>query len=101
MFGLSKRLWMVIGGVVLVLVIIGLAKNGGSSAEVGSGSCMLTVTADALNVRDAPSLHGTVLRQLKHGTKVAAEQQVRNGYRKISSGHWAAQRFLKPVGNKC
>lgn len=103
---MSKRMLIVV--VVLVVVAIlflvqngkkGNAQQGGASS--GSGTCKVQVTADVLNVRAEPSTTAKTLTPLHTGQTVSATATTKNGFRELSSGHWASSDFLKPVSGSC
>lgn len=104
-FGLSKRMLIVV--VVLVVVaILFLVQNGkkGNAQQGGAGSgggCKVQVTADVLNVRAGPSTTAKTLTPLHTGQTVSATATTQNGFRELSTGHWASSDFLKPVSGSC
>lgn len=104
-FGLSKRMWIVVGVLVVVAVLFfvqngkkGNAQQGG--ADNGAG-CQVSVTADVLNVRSGPSTKDKTLSSLRTGQTVGATPTTQNGFRELSAGHWASSDFLKPVSGSC
>ena len=104
MFGLSKRMLIVIGLLVVVALALivqnnkkGTAQTGGSSA----GGCQVQVTADVLNVRSGPNDTAGVVGKLTTGAVTAGTSTVQNGYRELSTGHWASNQFLKAVSGSC
>lgn len=99
---------IVIGAVVVVAVlfVIQNGKNGNAQSDTGGGSgdtggCQVQVTADILNVRSGPSTSDKVVSTLKTGSTQAATKTTKNGFRELSSGHWASGDFLKPVSGSC
>lgn len=66
-----------------------------------STPAQFTVTADGLNMRDAPGLHGNVVKLLARDTVVEHIDTSGDGYwYKIRSGGntgWAAHKYLMPV----
>jgi hypothetical protein len=105
-FGLSKRMLIVIGVLVVVAVLFVVQNNNKKgNADPGSGSatgaCQVQVTADILNVRSGPSTKDKTLAPLHTGQTVAATASTQNGFRELSAGHWASASFLKPVSGKC
>lgn len=105
-FGIPKRMLIIIGILVGVVVIylIGADEHVSQGAESSgdSGDCRVAVTADILNVRAGPSLDAKVVGQYEYRTKTDASKLVKNGYRKLDKGRWASDKFLKPVdGTRC
>ena len=107
MFGLSKRMLIVIGLVVVVALMLIVQNNKKGSAQPGSsgssstGGCQVQVTADVLNIRSGPDGTATVVGKLTTGAVTAAQATVTNGYRELSNGHWASSQFLKTVTGSC
>lgn len=65
-------------------------------------SCKFTVTVSSLNVRSGPSEGDPVISAVTSGQLVVATDTVRNGFRELSPGYWAADRYLAPrTGNSC
>jgi competence protein ComGC len=105
-FGLSKRMLIVIGLVVVVALMLVVQNNKKGSAQPGSGGsstagCQVQVTADVLNIRSGPDDTATVVGKLTTGAVTAAQATVQNGYRELSNGHWASSQFLKTVTGSC
>lgn len=98
-FGLSKTTLIIIGVAALVLIAFAVGKDHGPIAS-GSG-CTMTVSADVLNVRDAPAASGNVVGRLERGARTNVQPTVQDGYRKLGEGHWASQEFLTPAAGKC
>jgi hypothetical protein len=102
-FGLSRRVLIVIGLVVVaaLLVIQNNKKPGAASTGNSSGACQVQVTADQLNVRSGPDNTAAVVGKLNTGSVSAAQSTVQNGFRELSNGHWASTQFLKVVSGSC
>ena len=105
MFGLTKRMLIVIGLVVVVALMVIVQNNKKSGAQptgnTSSGACQMQVTADSLNIRSGPDNTATVVGKLSTGAMTAGTGTVQNGYRELSTGHWASNQFLKPVSGSC
>lgn len=103
-FGVSKRMWVVIGVLVLVAVLFVVQNNKKTSAQTtgatGSG-CQMQVTADVLNVRAGADGKAKVVAKLTTGAMTGAQTTVQNGYRELSAGKWASNQFLKAVSGSC
>jgi uncharacterized protein YgiM (DUF1202 family) len=104
-FGLTKRMWIVVG-VLVVVAILFLVQNGkkGNAQQGGTdagGGCKVQVTADVLNVRSGPSTKDKTLSSLRTGQTVSATSTTQNGFRELSAGHWASADFLKTVSGSC
>lgn len=102
MFGLSKQTLIIIGALVVVLLLFSFRDGGGAGASGGQGSCQFTVTADVLNVRQAPAMNAPVVGKLTGDEETGARSTVRNGFREIAADRWAAAEFLDADGmNTC
>lgn len=105
MFGLSKRMLIVVGLLVVVAFMLIVQNNKKGSAQPGNGGstagCQVQVTADVLNVRSGPDDTATVVGKLSTGAVTAAQNTVQNGYRELSNGRWASSQFLKTVSGSC
>lgn len=109
MFGLSKRMWIVLGILVVVVVVFviqsknnpnsGSSNSGGSTS--GSGQCQLKVNADVLNIRSTPDGNGTVVGKLSNGQVASGTKTVQNGYRQLNTNQWVSNQFLTPVSGDC
>jgi len=104
-FGLSKRMLIVIGLLVVVALLLVVQNNKKSGAQPSgsnsSGACQMQVTADVLNIRSGPDNTATVVGKLNTGALTAGTSTVQNGYRELSTGHWASNQFLKTVSGAC
>jgi uncharacterized protein YgiM (DUF1202 family) len=93
------------GGVVVVGAFLLFAAHNDQTGGTGltaSGPCMVTVTADQLNVRSSPDDNATVVQTFSKGAVVSADQIIRNGYRQLTPGRWAAREYLDPTpGSDC
>lgn len=105
MFGLSKRMLIVIGLLVVVALLLIVQNNKKSGAQSGgtntTGACQMQVTADVLNIRSGPDNSANVVGKLSTGAVTAGTSTVQNGYRELSTGHWASNQFLKTVSGSC
>lgn len=104
MFGLSKRMLIVVGLLVLVaflLIVQNNKKSGAQPTGNSTAACQMQVTADVLNIRSGPDDTATVVGKLSTGAVTAAQTAVQNGYRELSTGHWASNQFLKAVSGNC
>jgi len=104
-FGLSKRMLIVIGLLVVVALMLIVQNNKKSGAQPGgatsTGACQMQVTADVLNIRSGPDDTATVVGKLSTGAVTAGTNTVQNGYRELSTGHWASNQFLKTLSGAC
>ncbi|MFC4004478.1 SH3 domain-containing protein [Prauserella oleivorans] len=102
--GIPKRTLIILAVLVGVVVIYAIGSDQRSSGAEGSasGGCTVTVTADILNVRSAPSLQGEIVGKLEQDAETEATKVVQNGFRRIDENRWAADEFLEPVdGASC
>lgn len=100
---MSKRMLFVIGLLVVVaLLLFAQNKSGGSSTSSGgSGGCQVQVTADVLNVRNAPNNSAKVVGQINNGAIKAATSTVQNNFRELAQNQWADSQYLKTVSGSC
>ncbi len=93
------------GGAVVVGAFLLFAAHNEQSGGTGlgaSGPCMMTVTADQLNVRSSPDNNATVVQTFPKGAVVSADQTIRNDFRQLTPGRWAAREYLNPTpGSDC
>ncbi len=104
MFGLSKRMLIVIGLLVVVALMLVIQNSKKGSAQPGggtSGGCQVQVTADVLNIRSGPDDTATVVGKLATGAVTAAQATVQNGYRELGTGRWVSNQFVKTVSGSC
>lgn len=106
MFGLSKRMLLVIGVLIVVVVVFIIQSknnpNSGTSNSGGSGQCQMTVTnADVLNIRSTPDANGTVVGKLKNGQTTSATKTVQNGYRELNTDQWVSAQFVTVASGDC
>jgi hypothetical protein len=99
---------LIVTGVLVVVAVLFFVQNGkkgnaqpGSGSGSATGACQVQVTADILNVRSGPSTGDKVVATLKTGSTEAATATTQNGFRELSTGHWASSDFLKPVSGSC
>jgi hypothetical protein len=92
--------------VVLGIVLLITAHNnetpsgGATSSSTAAGAsrpCTVTVTADRLSVRSSPDGNASVVTTYRKGAVVSADRTVRNGFRQLQPGYWAAQAYLDPT----
>lgn len=86
-----QRLW-VTGGIVLVGVVVLTAEHEEEPSK--TPRCEVEVTADVLNVRGGAGTRFDVLDRLREGDRIEAMPVVRNGFRQLAEGRWAASRYL-------
>ena len=105
--GMPKRA-VIIGAVligVLVIYLMGADKQSSAGAPGGGaapGGCVVTVTADVLNVREAPDAGAKVSGKYQQNAQVNAQPVVQNGFRKLADDKWAKTDYLRPVdGANC
>lgn len=102
MFGMSKRMLIVIGLLVVVFVMFVVQGGKKGNAQTGTGGgCQVQVTADVLNIRTSPDAKAAVVGKLNTGAITAAQATQQNGYRKLADNRWASAQFLKPVSGSC
>jgi hypothetical protein len=104
-FGLTRRMLIVIGllVVVVVLVVVQNGKKGSATTgpSAGGNGCQVQVIADVLNIRSGPDGTATVVGKLATGAVTGAQAKVQNGYRELATNRWASSEFLKPVSGSC
>jgi hypothetical protein len=105
--GMPKRA-VIIGAIllgVLVIYVMGSGKQSSAGAPGGgaaTGGCHVTVTADVLNVREAPDAGAKISGKYQRNAQVSAQPEVQNGYRKLADDKWAKADYLQPVdGSGC
>jgi hypothetical protein len=100
--GVSKRMLVVIGVLVLVVVLFAVQNNKKTAAQTTSPTgCQMQVTADVLNVRATADGKAKVVGKLTTGAVTAAQKTVQNGYRELGTGRWVSNQFLKQVSGAC
>lgn len=101
--GIPKRTLIIIAVLVGVVLIyaLGADKRTSSGATPGSTGCVMTVTADLLNVRSAPDPNAAIVGKFKRDAQTGAELEAQNGFRKLGDNRWAAAEFLKPAQGNC
>lgn len=100
LLGIPKRTLLVFAFLIAVILIYVFGSDRDVSAGTDGSSdadCRVLVTADVLNVRAGPSLDAEVVDQLTNDAETDATTKVTNDYRKISDGHWASDKYLRPV----
>ncbi|KID32625.1 SH3 domain-containing protein [Prauserella rugosa] len=106
--GIPKRALIILAALIAVIVLYAVtggelsSEAEGSGGESGSGECTMVVDADALNVRSGPSTGDPVVDSLEQDSETEATGEVRDGFRKLAEGRWAADDFLQPAdGSSC
>lgn len=106
MFGLSKRMLIVIGVLVVVVVVFIIqSKNNpnGNSSNSGSNTatCQVRVNADVLHVRSSPDSNAAIVKSLSSGVVIPAEKTIQNGFRQLGANQWVSSQFVTPVSGSC
>ncbi|PRX43304.1 hypothetical protein B0I33_11637 [Prauserella shujinwangii] len=103
LLGIPKKTLIIVAVLAGVVLIYALGSGERpSEAESGSAGCRVAVTADVLNVRSGPGLGHGIVGKFQQNAETDAEPLVRNGFRKLAEGRWAADEFLDPVdGARC
>ncbi len=105
MFGLSKRVLIVIGILVVVVVIFviqGRNPRNSQSGSSGTGQCQVkVVNANVLNIRSSPATSAPVVGSLKDGQFSDAEATIQNGFRQLNTNQWVSSEFVTPVSGAC
>lgn len=106
MFGLSKRMLVVVGILAGVLAVYQFGSDRQQGDEPrpasGPGDCRVTVVADMLNVRAGPTTNAPVMEQLARDAEADAGTTVEKGFRKLGINRWAADEYLTPLpGREC
>ncbi|MBK1789310.1 SH3 domain-containing protein [Prauserella cavernicola] len=102
--GIPKKTIILVALLVGVVVVFAIGSDQESSGAEGgdSDACLVTVTADVLNVRAEPGTHSEIVGKYKHDSEAEATTVVRNGFRQLGENRWAHDDFLQPVdGAKC
>jgi hypothetical protein len=94
------------GAVAAVLVLYSMGDKQGSGATTepvaSANTCRVTVEANVLNVRAAPSTGAKIVGTLKQGAQVNADKAVQSGFRRIGENRWISAQYVKPVpGSNC
>lgn len=102
---LAPKRTLIIGGAlaaVLVLYVLGSEqkRNQGTEPAANTNQCRVTVTADGLRVREAPSLDAKVVGRFSVGNETDADKVVQNGFRKLGDKRWVSTEFIKPVSGR-
>ena len=101
--GIPKRMLII----VVVLVGIGIIYvTGADKRSAGASSsptgCKVTVVADVLNARSAPTADAGIVGKYNKDAQIDAQPVVQDGFRKIADNKWAKTEFLTPLaGSKC
>jgi hypothetical protein len=103
---LAPKRTLILGGglaAVLVLYAMGAAKQpdqNTTSPTANASQCRVTVTADVLRVRSAPSGDAQVVARLSKGQQADAAKVVQNGFRKLADGQWVSADFIQPLAGR-
>lgn len=75
----------------------------GTPASSDTAVCRVTSTADGVRVRSAPAIDpANVVDELAAGEQISASTEIKNGFRKLSDGHWVSVDFVRTVdGTTC
>jgi hypothetical protein len=87
-----------------VLAILALIDSGGfGNSASGVTGCVMTVTADQVNVRSTPGTELAPVATLKKGQEVDAQRVVTNGFRQLAGeSRWALDASLATnPGSSC
>jgi hypothetical protein len=93
--------FVVVAGVALTL--LAMLDRGGFGGATGFTGCIMTVTADEVNVRSTPGTELAPVETLTRGREVDAQRVVTNGFRQLAGDNrWAldASLSIKP-GSRC
>ncbi|MBA2323021.1 MAG: hypothetical protein H0V92_03020 [Pseudonocardiales bacterium] len=95
------RKWPFALGLGLVLGLLALIDKGTLAADQGlTSTCQVTVVdTELLPVRSEPdaAAQPTAKYNLKRGEQRGVTTTLQNGYRKLSDGNWALDRYLRPL----
>lgn len=95
--GIPKRT-LIIASVVIGVALVYILGNERRFTDSPMGaSCELSVSADVLNVRSAPSTTARIVGKFQQDATVTAQATVRNGFRMLEADRWAAEEFLTPL----
>ncbi len=98
---MSKRMLVVIGLLVLMIVLVFVQNKKNGTTAQSSGGCQVQVTADVLNVRSGPNGTAKVVAVLNNGAIKQATTTVQNNFRELAQNQWADSQYLKPVSGAC
>lgn len=104
MFGLSRRMVIVVGVLVVVAILFFIQnskKPGGAQNTSSNGACQIQVTADKLNVRAAPNGSAKVVGTLTTGAIKPATSTVQNNFRELAANQWVSEQFVKTLSSSC
>ena len=75
----------------------------GTPASSETAACRVASTADGVRVRSAPAIDpANVVDELASGEEADASTEVRNGFRKLTDGHWVSVDYVRPLaGTTC
>ncbi|ONI85811.1 hypothetical protein ALI144C_11875 [Actinosynnema sp. ALI-1.44] len=93
---------------VVILYVLGSDKqrqggtNNANAPAASSSACRVAVTADILNVRQAPDAKAQIVGKFQRNAEADAEKLVQNGFRKLSENRWVSNDYIKPLqGRDC
>ena len=94
--------FVLVAGTVLTLLALIDSGSLGSKAT-GSTGCVMTVTADQVNIRSTPGTELAPVGTLKKGQEVDAQRVVTNGFRQLAAANqWALNASLATKsGSNC
>lgn len=95
--GVPKRTLIIAMAFVGVALIYLYGSEQRATDAPANAGCTLTVNADVLNVRSAPSTTARIVGKFPMDATVTAQPTVRNGFRMLEADRWAADRFLTPM----
>lgn len=95
----KHKLYLAGAGVVLLCLVLNAEKKSEADDEDGGSAnpgtiCRMVVDADVLNVRSEASKDAPIVGTLTNGQEVTAEDKKDNGFRKLSEGRWAFDKYL-------
>jgi len=93
-----------IGAGVLALYLLGDGNHREGAAEPAADAtqCRVTVNADVLNVRAAPTMDAPIVGKFTKDAETDADTLVENGFRRLADERWAANEYLTPkAGHDC
>lgn len=93
---IPRRLWIV--GAVVVAGVLVLNWERDEDAQGSTQGCEMEVTADVLNVREAPGTQHEVMDRLTEGTVVEVGDATENGFRQLADGRWVSAEYLSEAG---
>lgn len=94
--------FVVVAGVVLTILAL-IDRGGFGNTATGITGCVMTVTADQVNVRPTPGTELAPVDTLRKGQEVDAQRVVTNGFRQLAGeGRWVLDASLSTnAGSSC